>query len=83
MEPATDPAPAPPEPPPRRRGFFRGITYALGALASAVVGLPLVGYILGERKRPDEWVDLGQVDDFAAGETRMVTFDNPLRQPWD
>jgi Rieske Fe-S protein len=78
-----EPAPTPPEPAPRRRGFFRGVTYALGALASAVVGLPLVGYIVGARKRPDEWVDLGRVEDFATGETRLVTFDNPIRQPWD
>ncbi len=47
------------------------------------MGLPLVGYLLGARKRPVDWVDLGRVDDFAAGETRLVTFDNPIRQPWD
>ena len=83
MERAADPLPIPDEPPPRRRNFFRWVTYGLGGLASAVVGLPLVGYILGAKRRPDDWVDLGRVDDFASGETRLVTFDNPLRQPWD
>lgn len=86
MDAATDPipgpSPIPPEPTPRR-GFFRWITYALGGLASAMVGLPLVGYILGVKREPDRWVDLGAVDDFETGETRLVTFDNPLRQPWD
>ena len=35
------------------------------------------------RKRPVEWVPLGSVSDFPADETRLVTFDNPIRQPWD
>ena len=69
--------------PPRRRNFFRWATYALGAAASAVVALPFVGYLLGARKRPDEWVDLGRIEEFVKGETRLVTFDNPIRQPWD
>ena len=47
------------------------------------MGLPLVGYLLGAKKRPVDWVGLGRVDDFAPGETRLVTFDNPIRQPWD
>ena len=81
MDPALDPTA--PESPPRRRGFFRGVTYALSGLASAVVALPFVGYILGEKRRPEDWVDLGLVGDFREGETRLVTFDNPIRQPWD
>ena len=81
MEHASDPTPV--EHPPRRRNFFRWVTYGLGAAASAVVALPFVGYILGAKRRPDDWVDLGRVDDFEAGETRLVTFDNPIRQPWD
>ena len=78
MEPATEPRSEAP-----RRNFFRWATYALGGLASAVVSLPLIGYIFGARKRPDDWVDLGLVADSATGETRLVTFDNPIRQPWD
>ena len=26
---------------------------------------------------------LGPIESFAIGETRLATFDNPLRQPWD
>ena len=51
MDVATDPPPTP------RRNFFRWITYALGGVASAAVALPFVGYIFGERKRPDDWVE--------------------------
>ena len=35
------------------------------------------------RKRPVDWVPLGSVGDFPPDETRLVTFDNPIRQPWD
>jgi menaquinol-cytochrome c reductase iron-sulfur subunit len=71
-----------PEPSPRR-GFFRRLTYAIGGVATAIVGLPVVGYILGSRPRAVHWIDVGRTGDFAAGETRLVTFDNPLSQPWD
>jgi menaquinol-cytochrome c reductase iron-sulfur subunit len=68
---------------PRRRSFFRWLTYAVGALAALVVSVPFVGYILGIRKRDIDWVILGQVGNFPPEETRLVTFDNPLREPWD
>jgi Rieske Fe-S protein len=71
------------EPLPGRRGFFRWITYGVGALAALVLGLPLVGYVFGRRKRPVDWISLGPVDDFPVDETRYSTFDNPLGQPWD
>ncbi|MDR3634644.1 MAG: Rieske 2Fe-2S domain-containing protein [Isosphaeraceae bacterium] len=83
MESMTDPGPVSTDDSPRRRRFFRWVTYALGGLATAVVGLPFVGYLVGAKRAPKAWVNLGRVDDFSAGETRLVTFDNPLRQPWD
>jgi Rieske Fe-S protein len=83
MESATNPTVSPSEHPSRRNFFFRWATYGLGGLASAVVGLPLVGYLLGSKRRADPWVVLGRVDDFEPGATRLVTFENPIRQPWD
>jgi len=83
MEPSTTPSPGPAVATLRRRGFFRWLTVAMGALASAFFTIPVLGYLLKTRKRPIDWVDLGQVGDFALNETRMVTFDNPIRQPWD
>lgn len=82
MDSVTEPSPESAATAPRRN-FFRWVTYALGGVASAVVGLPLVGYILGAKPRPKDWVDLGPAADFVTGETRLVTFDNPMRQPWD
>jgi Rieske Fe-S protein len=83
MEPSTTQSPGPADATLRRRGFFRWLTVAMGVLASAFVAIPFVGYLLKMRKPPIDWVDLGKVGDFALNETRMVTFDNPIRQPWD
>jgi Rieske Fe-S protein len=73
---------AQPSAPPRRR-FFELLTYTLGAIASALVGVPLVGYIVAPRKRRVQWVSLGPIEQFPVDQTRLVEFDNPLRQPWD
>jgi len=79
--PASEPSAAADAPP--RRGFFRGLTYGLSAVAAAILGLPLAGYLFGGRNRPIAWVGLGPVVGFRRGETRLVTFENPIRQPWD
>src|SRR5262245_22657663 len=83
MAPASD-QPAPPaEPLPVRRTFFRWLTYGVGAVAGAAVGIPFVAYLVGVRKAPVKWVPLGPVADFPQEQTRMVTFPNPISQPWD
>ncbi len=68
---------------PARRTFFRWITGAAGAVAAAMAGVPIVGYLVGLGKPKVFWVTMGKVADFPQYETRHVTFDNPLRQPWD
>jgi Rieske Fe-S protein len=68
---------------PGRRTFFGWLTYAMGAVGAAVAGIPLVKYFLGTPTEPAAWVKLGHVDDFPLSQTRMVTFENPIRQPWD
>jgi Rieske Fe-S protein len=76
----TPPAPAAPG----RRSFLRWFTGAAGAVAAAVLGVPFVGYLLGPlRKRRVQWVGLGSASQFPRDETRLVTFLNPLGQPWD
>jgi Rieske Fe-S protein len=68
---------------PPRRTFFRLLTGTLGALGAALAGVPVVGYLVGARRAQVIWVKLGAVVDFPENETREITFDNPLRQPWD
>jgi Rieske Fe-S protein len=76
-------APPPAEPLPGRRTFFSWLTYGLGGLAALAAGIPFIGYLFGARQAPVDWVLLGLVEDFPENETRLVTFDSPLRQPWD
>jgi Rieske Fe-S protein len=59
------------------------MTAGIGAAASAILGIPIVGYFVGQRKREAAWVTLGEVATFPLKETRRIDFDNPLRQPWD
>jgi Rieske Fe-S protein len=73
----------PSEPLPGRRTFLSQLTYWLSALAAVVLGIPFLGYLFGVRKAPVEWLVLGPVTDFAPNQTRLVTFNNPIRTPWD
>ncbi len=69
---------------PERRTFFHWLTYAFGAAATAVLGVPFVGFLVGAlRKKKARPVNLGSIRAFPEGQTRLVTFTNPLGQPWD
>lgn len=69
---------------PTRRTFFQWLTFGLGALAALLTAVPFLGYLLGAtRKRPPLWVTLGPLADFPLHQTRLATFANPIRQPWD
>jgi menaquinol-cytochrome c reductase iron-sulfur subunit len=69
---------------PVRRTFMRWLVAAAGAAAGVFLAVPLVRYLVGPLRRPPvEWVRLGPVGKFPVSETRLATFDNPIRQPWD
>lgn len=71
-------------PDPSRRSFLQKATVLLGGLAAILVGVPFVSYLLGAvRKDPKKPVNLGAVGKFPVNETRLATFNNPIRQPWD
>jgi Rieske Fe-S protein len=70
--------------PPQRRSFLLWVTVLVGGVATALLGIPLVGYIFSSlRHRSTKVVSLGKVSDFPINVTRLVEFDNPLKQPWD
>jgi len=66
-----------------RRTFIQWLTYGLSAVAAGALSVPLIAYFFGVRKREVHWVSVGEVNQFPVNETRLKTFDNPLRQPWD
>ncbi len=81
----THPVPTPdPAPPTRRNVLFDVVTWLTGGLAAVAFTVPVVSYLFAAIKRPKKsWVPLDDVKAFPEGATRWVTFENPLRQPWE
>jgi menaquinol-cytochrome c reductase iron-sulfur subunit len=67
-----------------RRQFLSRISLALSGLAGAVVSVPILAYLLSPllQRTPEEWRNLGQVENFRIGETVEVAFDEPSPLPW-
>jgi menaquinol-cytochrome c reductase iron-sulfur subunit len=67
-----------------RRRFFEKLSLGLIGLCSAIVGVPLVGFIIAPffRKPPQEWVTIGKSNDFQIGKTVAVTVTDPSPLPW-
>jgi menaquinol-cytochrome c reductase iron-sulfur subunit len=67
-----------------RRRFFEKLSFALMGLCGAIVGIPLVGFIVAPffRKPPENWVMIGKPDEFQIGKTVAVTVIDPSSLPW-
>jgi len=67
-----------------RRHLLMLISVAAGGVASAIVGLPLVGFLLAPlfRKQPGVWRDVGTLSDFPVGHTSKVTFNDSSALVW-
>ena len=80
------PAPTFPDspPPPERRRFLARLSVALSGAVGAVLGLPVLGFLVAPltRKEPRVWRPVGRVDDFAIGETVNVRFEDASALPW-
>jgi Rieske Fe-S protein len=78
------PAASFPEGSPGRRRVLQWLSISLGGLAALLAGLPVVAFFIAPvRRRDDQWVDLGKVDSFPIGETRLVKYRNPHTKKWD
>jgi menaquinol-cytochrome c reductase iron-sulfur subunit len=64
-----------------RRTFLFKLAVLLNAAVGTVLAVPLVGYLLGPAVKKDAatgaWVNLGPVDGFPVGETRLADFQSP------
>jgi menaquinol-cytochrome c reductase iron-sulfur subunit len=69
---------------PERRTFVTRAGLAFGALATLVLGVPIIGFLLWPVRRdaPDAWRPVGSIDDFEVGATVLVTFVDPDPLPW-
>jgi Rieske Fe-S protein len=74
--------------PPSRRGALLRLGLALNSIAAILIAAPLIRYLVtpGRKKvrhADHAWVTLGVVTQFPEGETRLATYRNPFRRPWD
>jgi menaquinol-cytochrome c reductase iron-sulfur subunit len=67
-----------------RRRFLERLSIGLGALSTAALAIPGLGFVLAPllRKTPEMWRGVGLVDDFKVGETVTVKFLDPSPLPW-
>ena len=81
---ATDRESSPPTRP-TRRSFLFMLVLALNAVAAVLVGIPVLGYLLGPVRRRAEqaWIQLGPIEHFPEGETKLTIYENPFRVDWD
>jgi quinol---cytochrome c reductase iron-sulfur subunit, bacillus type len=69
-----------------RRNFLVTLGMALNAVAAALLAIPIIGYLGGalkNRRRDQAWITLGKLDAFPVGQTRLATYTNPFKTPWD
>ena len=67
-----------------RRRFLSRVSLGLSALAGAVLGVPILAYLLSPLIHPalDVWRDVGPVEGFKMGETVKITIQEPSPLPW-
>jgi menaquinol-cytochrome c reductase iron-sulfur subunit len=67
-----------------RRSFFTTLCIALSGVCAAVLGVPLIGFVLAPlfRRNPEKWIRLGNVAQFDIGKTVSVTYIDSSPLPW-
>jgi len=67
-----------------RRRFFTRLSAACVAAIVALVGVPVVGFLIAPILRPAkaQWRSVGKVDSFGLGQTVKVDFTDPSPLPW-
>jgi Rieske Fe-S protein len=58
----------------------------LNAVVGVALTVPILGYIVSAvftRRTSQAWIPLGEVRHFPERETRLASYRNPTRRPWD
>jgi Rieske Fe-S protein len=69
-----------------RRRFLIWLGAGLNAVAGVLLSIPIIGYLGGALRgmqKEQAWIPLGGLDTFPVGQTRLATYVNPFRRPWD
>ena len=67
-----------------RRRFLTRVTVGLSGAIAALVGVPIVGYLVAPlfEREPDAFVPVGALARFQAGQTTLVQLDDPTPLAW-
>jgi menaquinol-cytochrome c reductase iron-sulfur subunit len=67
-----------------RTKFMLKLSLGLAAASAAVVAVPVISALLAPilETKPDQWRDIGVVDEFKIGSTRLVNFTNADPEPY-
>ena len=69
-----------------RREFTSIVTAFLGSIMGAVVGLPVIGYIISpamKTKKVDDWVSLGLLEEYPIGTPQLFSFTRTKVNGWE
>ncbi len=66
----------------RRRHFLTRLSLFVGSVAGAIVAVPAIAFLLGLRRAPGVWREVGKVEEFEVGKTVQVSFLDPSPLPW-
>jgi len=68
-----------------RRGFLFGLGSVLMGAGGLLAAVPIVGTLFAPARGgdPNRWVDLGPIENFPKGQTRLAKFVNPVVSPTD
>ena len=69
-----------------RRTFLMKLGLLLNGAIGVGFAVPIVGYLLAPVRGANDyrkWIEIGLVDDFKDGETKLVSYINPFTDPWD
>jgi menaquinol-cytochrome c reductase iron-sulfur subunit len=69
---------------PERRVFITRLSILLIGIASLLVAVPVIGFLIGPllSRLPQVWRSVGELDDFKVGETVKVSFRDPSPLAW-
>lgn len=69
-----------------RRTFLMQVGIGLNVIVGLAIAAPVIAYVLGpviKRRTYLQWIDLGEVEKFPAGETTLISYRNPFTTMWD
>ncbi len=69
-----------------RREFAKIVTGFLGSIMGAIIGLPIIGYIISpalQTQEVDDWVSLGALDGYPIGTPTLFSFTRSKVNGWE